>query len=447
MSIESYYDAERLTLYLGDCIEVMRALPDASVDAIVTDPPYELGFMGKGWDSTGIANSVEMWSEALRVLKPGGHLAAFGGTRTYHRMACAIEDAGFEVRDCLAWMYGSGFPKSLDVSKAIDSTLLNGGSNSRRLRQTEQDGDGDAYTITGKNNGIMGETVTVERKAFTPVTDAARQWEGWGTALKPAYEPIVLARKPLIGTVAANVLQYGTGAINVDGCRIGTDDTRRIKAGGGNDFPHEDDSWTPQSVEVGSASGRWPVNVLMDEEAAAILDGQVGDVKAGGSLSGEEPSRPFDVAYGEMNGRHEWVSYGDRVGPSRFFYTSKASRSEREAGVEVEPQRRSDGRESDIENPRLRTNTRRNDHPTVKPVDLMRWLCRLVTPPGGVVLDCFNGSGTTGMAALDEGFTYIGIERDARYIEIAKHRITHRHVIEVVTLQNPDEESPQGRLL
>jgi hypothetical protein len=262
--IEPYYEADRVVLHLGDSVEVMRSMADESVDAIVTDPPYELtsgkrggtgaasinldspygrarigtgngagGFMGKAWDATGIAHSVEMWSEALRVLKPGGHLAAFGGTRTYHRMAVAIEDAGFEVRDCLAWMYGSGFPKSLDVSKAIESTILNGGSNTRRLRQTEQEGGGEPYTLHGRNNGIMGEERTYERRSFEPTTEEAQQWEGWGTALKPAYEPIVLARKPLNGTVAANVLRYGTGAINVDGCRIGT--TKDVPASAAHD--------------------------------------------------------------------------------------------------------------------------------------------------------------------------------------------------------------------
>lgn len=411
VAVEPYYQQERLTLYLGDCVEVMRAMPDASVDAIVTDPPYELGFMGKHWDGTGIAYSIEMWREALRVLKPGGHLAAFGGTRTYHRMACAIEDAGFEVRDCLAWMYGSGFPKSMDVSKAIDKAA----GAERAVVGTRTDGAKRIY-----DNGD-GARMPDEFYITAPATDAARQWDGWGTALKPAYEPIVLARKPLIGTVAANVLTHGTGALNIDGCRIETDwaadrgeawlrSGRQATADAAWQGPSEKRDGSTVADRV-SPLGRWPANVLLDEEAATLLD-----------LENEEA-------------------------PSRFFYTAKASRSEREAGLEAfEESRRSDGREKDIENPRLRTNARHNDHPTVKPVDLMRWLCRLVTPPGGVILDPFNGSGTTGMGALDEGFRYIGIEREQRYIEIARHRITHRHIIETAPVE-PTSELMQGRML
>lgn len=421
--------SERVTLLHGDCRERMAELPECSVDAIVTDPPYGIGFMAKGWDTfspeyiavqrprgpipgrvdvrdghawaagaydRSLAGNrtfqawCESWCvEALRVLKPGGHMLVCGSPRTYHRMASGIEDAGFEIRDCLQWLFGSGFPKSLN---------------------------------------LHGE------------------WEGWGTALKPAYEPIVLARKPLVGTVAGNVAAHGTGGLNIDGCRIGDADTRNLKAGGSNDFPHEDDGWDPKPVLVGSASGRWPANVLLDDEAARLLDNMTGDLTAGGTLSGNEPSKPFDGPdiYGTMDGRREWESYADRGGASRFFYTSKTSRAEREFGLDdLEPTRRSDGRDKDIENPRLRTNTRRNDHPTVKPVDLMRWLCRLVTPPGGTILDPFLGSGSTGMAALDEGFRFIGIDLEAHYLDIARRRITRRHVMEPM----PTRESGQGALL
>jgi len=511
VEVEPYYDANMVTLYLGDCRDVMRAMPDASVDAIVTDPPYELGFMGKHWDGTGIAYLVEMWREALRVLKPGGHLAAFGGTRTYHRMACAIEDAGFEVRDCLAWMYGSGFPKSLDVSKAIDkrrddsaairtvtafvaaardrSPLTNRdiddhfGFNGmaghwttqaaeasvptweqwRELRTLLALGeamDAEVWRLNGRKgtpgeawaereiigrseNGIAGGTGKHAGEAgaygfggtfdiTAPATDAARQWAGWGTALKPAYEPIVLARKPLIGTVAANVLAHGTGALNIDATRIDADWEHEPGRGHGwlasgiDAKSHDRPGQVPDNVRGStvrdrvSPLGRWPANVLLDEEAAAILDA-------------------------------EWAVQSIDC-PSRFFYVAKASRSEREAGLEeFEPARRTDAETRDdaspgSNNPRLRTNQRRNDHPTVKPVDVMRWLCRLVTPPGGVVLDPFNGSGTTGMAALDEGFRYIGIEQEPRYIEIARQRITHRHVIETAQVE-PNAELVQGRML
>ena len=342
----------------GDCLSKMTRMAPNTIDAIVTDPPYGLRFMGKDWDC-GVPGTV-FWQEMLRVAKPGAHLVAFGGTRTHHRLMCAIEDAGWEIRDTLCWLYGSGFPKSLNVSKALEVHIIHGGSNTRRLK-------------------------TWQRRVFEATTDAAHQWSGWGTALKPAYEPIILARKPLAGTVAANVLAHDTGALNIDRCRISTEDTRRIKTGGDNDFPHGDNAWEPQPAEVGSASGRWPANLLLDEEAAALL--------------------------GES---------------SRFFYCAKASRSEREAGLEhLATVRRSDGREKDLENPRLRTSARRNNHPTVKPLALMRYLVRLVTPPSGVVLDPFCGSGTTIIAAVLEGFSGTGIDKEASYVSIARARVRY----------------------
>ena len=366
-----------------NCIEGMAAMPDASVDAIVCDPPYELGFMGKKWDASGIAYSPDVWGQALRVLKPGGHLLAFGGTRTHHRMMVAIEDAGFEIRDVLMWLYGSGFPKSLDVSKAIDAAqgVMPSGY---RVNPAERPGNGSGATTS------TGWAKPSRPPKPIATGSAARQWEGWGTALKPAYEPIVLARKPLIGTVAANVLAHGTGAINVDACRIGTDERMSYstsKVTGATAFG------TGTSEQ--NAAGRWPANILLDEDAAAMLDAE-----AGASVS-------------------------------RFFYVAKASKSEREAGLDGrgEAERKdSESREPDAagsNNPRLRTSARRNDHPTVKPIALMRWLVRLVTPPGGVVLDPFAGSGTTLVAATIEGFESIGMELDAHYCDIAEARVKH----------------------
>ena len=389
------------TIHEGDCLTALRDMPDASVDAVVTDPPYGLsnttpaqvsetitrwvsgdreylpsarGFMGHEWD--GFVPPVAVWDECLRVLKPGGHLLAFAGSRTHDLMTLGIRLAGFEIRDSVAWLYGSGFPKSLDVSKAIESHTLNGKSNSRTLRQTEQDGDGAAYTLTGKNNGIMGEARTYDRKTFAPTTDAAREWEGWGTALKPAFEPITLARKPLTGTVAANVLEQGTGALNIDGSRIG------------------------------GPSGRWPANVVLDESQAAELDRQSGNVKTGAT----KPHRR-DPDSSPMFKVGKWMTHSQPAsegGASRFFkvieydapfmYCAKAPKSERPV---------IDG----------------TAHPTVKPVTLMRWLVRMVTPPGGTVLDPFAGSGTTLEAAILEGFNPIGIERDPNYLPLIRHRI------------------------
>jgi site-specific DNA-methyltransferase (adenine-specific) len=359
---------------------MMATLPDASVDAVVCDPPYELGFMGKAWDASGIAYDVEVWRQAFRVLKPGGHLLAFSGSRTYHRMTCAIEDAGFDIRDQIMWVYGSGFPKSLDVSKAIDraagaerEVVGNTGRNPHRLvKFKEQDGGRRAPT---------NEDITV------PATDAARQWSGWGTALKPAHEPICMARKPLVGTVAANVLAHGTGAINVDGCRIATDDptSRTFKPS-----EYEGPSGyrtvrTQETTTGGSPLGRWPANFIHDGSDEAT------------------------VGLGEA---------------ARFFYTAKASREDREEGCDDrELVRRTDGRETESDSPRLRTTERRNPHPTVKPTELMRYLCRLVTPPGGTVLDPFTGSGSTGRGAVLEGFNFIGCELSPEYAEIARARI------------------------
>ena len=318
----------------GDCLDVLRSMPDCSVDAVVTDPPYGLSFMGKKWDYD--VPGVEVWAECLRVLKPGGHLLAFAGTRTQHRMAVRIEDAGFEIRDMIAYVYGSGFPKSHNVSKAIDKM---------------------------------------------DATDAAKQWQGWGTALKPALEPITVARKPLIGTVAENVLQHGTGAINVDGGRVGTDsisvhNNPEIYSFNGN----------KSETMYRTHTGRWPANFIHDgsEEATNLLKDS-----------------------------------------ARFFYCAKASKADRDEGCEGLELKVGGGMQGRNDGSMGSITMSRNHHPTVKPTDLMRYLCRLVTPPNGVVLDPFMGSGSTGKAAALEGFNFIGIEREAEYVAIAQARINH----------------------
>jgi DNA modification methylase len=359
----------------GDSRAILADVEADSIDAVVTDAPYELGFMGKAWDRSGIAFDPEFWAAVLRVMKPGAYLLACGGTRTYHRMGSAIEDAGFEIRDCLAWLYGSGFPKSLNLG------------------------------------------------------------EGLGTALKPAYEPIVLARKPFKGTVAANVQQFGTGALNVDACRINPGE---VVPGGGNGQAHNGGRFGAH-VTNGSRPiveshdfGRWPANVCLDDLAALVLDEQ----------SGECPGMPVTTQRTGLSPKGYGLGvapddaamspgYGDTGGASRFFYVAKPSREERDFGCEDLPQRtggqatgRADG--SAGLTPRAgagRTGGARNIHPTVKPVELMRWLVRLVTPPRGVVLDPFMGSGTTGMAAKYEQRRFIGIEREAEYLAIAERRI------------------------
>ena len=367
-----YFQSENFTLYHGDNRQILPTLAENSVDAIVTDPPYELGFMGKSWDASGVAFDPATWREALRVLKPGGHLIAFSGSRTYHRMAVAIEDAGFEIRDQIMWIYGSGFPKSHNLKD---------------------------------------------------------EWQGWGTALKPAHEPMVLARKPFIGTVAANVLTYGTGGLNIDGARVGTETI--ISRGGRSDSVTGDErkgaalgmygAHEPLNTEH---TGRWPANVIHDgsDEVVDLFP----DTKSGtlNRANITAQNKTYGARPKDLTGEYE----ANSGSAARFFYCAKASKRDRNEGLDgFEEIRVHDGREEGGvggSNPRNRTNNyRQNHHPTVKPTDLMRYLCRLITPPNGTVLDPFMGSGSTGKAAMYEGFKFIGIEMTDDYLPIAKVRI------------------------
>jgi site-specific DNA-methyltransferase (adenine-specific) len=375
-----------IQLLLGDCLERLRDLPDCSVDACVTDPPYGLSFMGKAWDYD--VPTVEVWREVLRVLKPGGHLLAFAGTRTQHRMAVQIEDAGFEIRDMIAWVYGSGFPKSLDVSKAIDKAAG---------AEREVVGTRVADDIRGGNMHAANRGERHVINITAPATPAAQQWAGWGTALKPALEPITVARKPLVGTVAANVLEHGTGAINVDGCRVGTEQRYNPPAGnkaGGNSL-NMSAVGMPEDADGRTAAGRWPANLIHDGSGEVV--GLFPQTTSGSFREGTiQQSRIHNVAKGVEAERVRNARASDSGSAARFFYCPKASKRERGEG---------------------------NIHPTVKPTELMRYLCRLVTPFGGVVLDPFMGSGSTGKAAALEGFRFIGIEREAEYLEIARQRV------------------------
>ena len=393
-----------LDLRLGNCLDVLRTMPDNSVDSIVTDPPYGLSFMGKKWDYD--VPSEDIWRECLRVLKPGGHLLAFAGTRTQHRMAVRIEDAGFEIRDMLAWVYATGFPKSLNVSIAIDKAA----GSEREVVGVSQ------HSANRKAGAIWGGTESEpERNITAPATDAAKQWDGFGTALKPALEPLTLARKPLIGTVAANVLKHGTGAINIDGCRVGTDESTQRPCGPDSDHAGQFKGTQGGMRGAEAGKGRWPANLIHDgsDEVVGLLN---------------------DAA--------------------RFFYCPKASKKDRDEGLEGFDEVvlnaysgaesrvgkiRSDGA---IQN--ASATAKRNHHPTVKPTALMRYLCRLVTPPGGIVLDPFMGSGSTGKAAVLEGFNFIGCERDPEYFKIAQARISREtSQAELFSPQN-DESSGGG---
>ena len=452
-----------IVLYHGDCREVLAGLPENSVDSVVCDPPYDLtankkggtgeasvnlnspfgrarittGFMGKKWDGTGVAFDPETWKAVLRVMKPGAHLVAFGGSRTYHRLACAIEDAGFEIRDQIQWIYGSGFPKSLDVSKAIDAHL------------------GAEREVIGMRRVIPG--VAFEQsspyatgKTMIPATAPATAYDGWGTALKPAHEPIVLARKPFGCTVAENVLTYGTGGLNIDACRIGyvhQEDKAAAAAaarrscqdetGNGKGIASFQHSTQTRGIESlpefyeNQEKGRWPANVIHDgsDEVLAHFPDAPGALRP---VNGSEKPKTGTAVYGDYGPRPSCEPRDDFGSAARFFYCAKASKEDREEGLDDLPIRsagevteRQEGT-AGLNSPRAgagRTNGSRNHHPTVKPVELMRYLVRLVTPLGGVCLDPFAGSGSTGKACAMEDVRAILIEKEIEYCELAARRV------------------------
>lgn len=406
-----------IELLLGDCRERLKELPDCSVDSIVTDPPYELGFMGKSWDASGVAYDVELWQECLRVLKHGGHLLSFGGSRTYHRMACAIEDAGFQIRDQIMWVYGSGFPKSLNISKAIDKAA------------------GAEREVTGERRGVVkgtggrynwhtdeastGQTIIQDT---APATAEAKEWDGWGTALKPAHEPIVLARKPLVGTVANNVLTYGVGGINIDGCRVGNESVQTNRYNAKGDMTSFHGSQAGNSYVSNIHEGRFPANFIHDgsDEVLELFP----DSKGGAypAKRGQAVNTAFASGQETEGG---FRKMGDDGSAARFFYCAKASKKDRNEGLDGFAEKRPDERTTTGMGTFDEKGVAKqaNHHPTVKPTELMRYLCRLITPPNGTVLDPFTGSGSTGKAAVLEGFNFIGVEQSEEYIAIAKARI------------------------
>jgi len=413
-------------LILGDCLEVLKTFPENSFDAIVTDPPYGLtsgptkylgeggkGFMGKAWDH-GVPN-VKFWKRMLRVAKPGTYLLAFGGTRTHHRLMCAIEDAGWEIRDCLLWLYGSGFPKSHNISKSIDAAL---GAKRKVVERIVHKSGGMAHLQkTNKEQGYRpinyAETKGNVIEHSLPATKEAKQYDGYGTALKPAWEPVILARKPLVGTVAANVLEYGTGGINIDGCRIAGIVPDTIQGQSANQGIRYGKDQRNQKQFIGKPNGRWPANLILgcacdgevhDPDCVVVmLDKQSGVSKSTGGRTANISKTSKIYGNGKGLGQNKNVEdvrgdpgLGDCGGASRFFYCAKASKAERGEG---------------------------NVHPTVKPLKLMRYLCKLVTPTNGHVLDPFMGSGTTGLACQAEGFAFTGIEQSPEYLQVAWNRL------------------------
>lgn len=421
----------QFSLHRGDCIEVMRGMPDSSVDSICTDPPYGLKFLSANWDYD--VPGVDAWREMLRVLKPGGHLIAFSGARTYHRMVVNIEDAGFEIRDQLMWLYGQGMPKSHDVSKAFDKTA------------------GADRVVTGVKgrsgsvrNCMAGDFAGGEYMATEPSTDAAKQWAGWGSALKPAHEPIVLARKPFSGTIVSNVRTHGTGAINIDACRIALTGASDSEAFTNNHLvterlpeSHRDrplglhnGGWKQVVGPAVVPEGRWPANVLTDGseevlQAFQFSAGQRGDLKNHTKLR----VSPNGIFRAQKAALDHPARIEVEKSAARFFFCSKASKTDREEGLHGFDA----SRESEEDTFAIK---RKNHHATVKPTDVCRWLLRLVTPPKGVTLDPYCGSGSFGKAAMAEGFSFIGIDLDEDnegnslgYIDIARARIAHAQMV------------------
>ena len=457
-----------------------EGIPDNSIDSIVTDPPYHLysivkrfgkedaapakfgtdgvfqraskGFMGKEWDGGDVSYDPATWAECLRVLKPGGHMLCFGGSRTFHRIAVAIEDAGFELRDTVMWVYGSGFPKSHNVGKAITALEKTGKSCPQGLREARM---GENYKPTGQEDYRKGRKFSSEIEndnAPTELTDNGKQWEGWGSALKPAFEPIILARKPLDGTIAGNALKWGVGGINIDGCRVALQDGEDIsvdRGDGAKELDTRGQGWGFKAVSRGN-QGRWPANFIHDgsEEVLALMP----DIGGGSYKAANARVRNNGIGLGTLETRAgssnapdndgdsgsaarffmkcEWDGGIDTDIAARFNYCAKASKNDRDEGCEDIPiKTKVFNGQSAESSPDMKpveerfTTQARNHHPTVKPTSLMRYLCRLITPPNGLILDPFMGSGSTGKAAILEGFRFMGLDITEEYMPIAEARV------------------------
>jgi len=500
----------KVDIYNADCLEQLEKIEENSIDSIVTDPPYELNFMGKGWDNAGVSFNKNTWEKCLKVLKPGGYLLAFGGSRTYHRIACAIEDAGFEIRDTIMWLYGSGFPKSMDISKQIDkrggeSTSWFGEYLKNALKEKNMTYSDLAKHFLSKTGGITGcvhnwvegkNMPTIEQfnkickildlpfkkmeeaereiigtqltnktiyqkigdknesgeiNITIPETDLAKQWQGWGTALKPSFEPIIIARKPFKGSLVDNVMQYGVGGINIDECRVGNEE-RTYKGAGGSDI-------TVAKGAIGTGAGkdleftvngRFPANTILtyDETDFDEVCGGFPNTKSQKRSAKYNKDTEYTNTYTPVKSDYrDNNTYGDSGSAARYFmnckytgkdeefrryiYTPKASKRDRDEGLEdFEESKVNDGRKKDIDNAFQRGVTlRHNTHPTVKPTSLMQYLVRLVTPKGGIIVDPFMGSGSTGKAVMFENnerqanYSFIGIEKEKEYCDIAKARI------------------------
>lgn len=436
-----YSENDSYKIYNGDMLDMLQVIKPESIDAIVCDPPYELGFMNKSWDSTGIAFKKETWQNCFEVLKPGGYLLAFGGSRTYHRIACAIEDAGFEIRDCVMYLYGTGFPKSMDIAKALEGKLTLGSSNPKDFKKLngEQVTRGNwGYATMQLEQGYRNKNYDTEAESETylgklePTTDLAKEWQGWGTCLKPAYEPIIVARKPFKGSVVDNIIKYRVGGLNIDECRVG--ETRDIKKvniiKNSGRFGYDDDK-----IETGE--GRFPANVITDgsEEVAKGMPNTTSQYNPEGKHQNEINRKNEDILKYGYKQRIE-TGFNDSGSAMRYFYSAKASKKDRDEGLDafqdktfhsVLNQKNGSGDRLDG----AKTPIRKNIHPTCKPTELMQYLVRLVSPKGATILDPFMGSGSTGKAVMfenrerDANYKFIGIELTDEYLPIAQARIEY----------------------
>ena len=411
-AIDDSTDMDKNVVHTGDCFDVLADLPDNAIHAVVSDPPYGLAFMGRDWDDfepKEYQEWCEQWAtEVKRVLKPGGHLLAFSGNRTHHRLFTGVEDTGFEIRDTLTWHYGSGFPKASDISKTIDKRA---DAEREVVGKSRWSDCGEAFSSDGSHDGYKRDAHErdgyKERHVTAPATDAAKKWDGWKTGLKPATEFVVMARKPYDGATVDSVLEHGTGALNIEACRVNTNDDLSAASSGGfasglhqnqnKSNPREN---TKSGFETPDREGRYPANVVFDETAAERLDQQVGKLETGDFHQNQ--ANETQDKYGEYSGEYKNPTHypADSGGPSRYFYTSKASKAERTLDGKID-----------------------NAHPTVKPIDLMEWLVKLVTAEDQIVLDPFCGSGTTCMAAKNLNRQFIGIEQQPKWADVARVRV------------------------
>lgn len=447
-----YSENKDYKLYQGSMLNMLEIIQPGTIDSIVTDPPYELNFMGKGWDNAGISFQVDTWRKCFEVLKPGGYLLAFGGSRTFHRIACAIEDAGFEIRDTIMWIYGSGFPKSMNIAKAVEGKITLGSANTqifRKLNGKKIDRGNYGYATVAKNQGARphdyNELEDKRLGELEPTTDLAKQWQGWGTCLKPSFEPIIVARKPFKGSLVDNVIEHGVGAINIDECRVELNGDKKTTGG----CKTRADNISHLKFRAGQVNkednsvGRFPANTILtyDETDFDEVCGEFPNTKTGTVKIGNPNSKSIFQSQGSFIPNR--INGGDSGSASRYFYCAKASKKDRDEGLdEFEDKLYAQSNGSQIAIAKgeeyhkdgiglNQTKLRKNTHPTVKPTTLMQYLVRLVTPNGGTVLDPFNGSGSTGKAVMYENkerhknYKYIGIELTEEYLPISKARIEY----------------------